>query len=267
VSAVLGTRIETVAGDPARPVLLLSDLHIPADGGAVVEALSQWLDQAVSEGARVFVLGDLFDSYVSAAQVRTGVWREIAARFATAVGRGVEMTVLHGNRDFLLGTEFARASGVRLVAGGVRTRIGAREVLLLHGDELCQNDVPYQRAKRWLRSWPVRLLARRLPLSLALRVADRARSKSSMVIQSGDQTRFDPTAAAIGAALAGVDQLVFGHIHRPARGRYGAGEYCVLPAFDAAGVGIRMHGQETSYVRCTARGVERLPDPAPRQFA
>lgn len=267
MTAVLGTRIETVAGDAARPAFLLSDLHIPAGGGAVVEALSQWLEQAVSEGARVFVLGDLFDSYVSAAQVRTGVWREIAARFASAVGRGVDLTLLHGNRDFLLGAEFVRASGVRLVAGGVRTRLGTRDVLLLHGDELCRNDVPYQRAKRWLRSWPVRLLARRLPLSLALRVAERARRKSSMVIQSGDQTRFDPTAAAIGAALAGVDLLVFGHIHRPARGRYGAGEYCVLPAFDAAGVGIRIHGQETSYVRCTPRGVERVPDPAPRSFA
>ena len=95
MNAVLGTRIEQVAGNAERPTLLLSDLHIPAGGGPVVVALGHWLAHAAAEGARMFVLGDLFDSYVSAAQVRTGVWREVAERFAAAVGRGVEIGRAH----------------------------------------------------------------------------------------------------------------------------------------------------------------------------
>jgi UDP-2,3-diacylglucosamine hydrolase len=110
----------------------------------------------------VFVLGDLFDSYVSRRQVAFGVWRDVAAAFAGAAAVGTEVWLLCGNRDFLLGPEFAAASRVHLVDGGVRTRLAGADTLLLHGDELCQNDLPYQRAKRWLRHPLTRAVARRL---------------------------------------------------------------------------------------------------------
>lgn len=224
---------------PDGPALLISDLHVPADGGAVVTALAAALATAAARGARLFVLGDLFDSYASRAQVRIGIWRDIAARFAAAGKAGTRIDVLLGNRDFLLGAEFANASGVRLVDGGLRVRLGGRSTLLVHGDELCRNDLPYQRAKRWLRHPATRWTARRLPLALALRAAERARRRSQRVIAAGDPGRFLPPVSALRAAFAtGVEQLVFGHIHRFAHGLCGGGEYWVLPAFDALPVGL-----------------------------
>jgi UDP-2,3-diacylglucosamine hydrolase len=264
---ILGTRITELSGDAARPAYLLSDLHVPANGGTVVAHLTAWLAMARAERARMFMLGDLFDTYIAKAQVRVGIVREVAKQCLAAVSAGVELTILHGNRDFLLGREFEQASGARVVSGGVRVRLGAFDALLLHGDELCVKDLPYQRAKRWLRSWPIRQLARRLPLGLALRVANRARSQSELVIKSGDQLRFDPTAAAIAAAFqSGAELLVFGHIHRPARGHFNAGQYCILPAFDAGGVGIQIRGAELRYVCCGKAGLEQVPDPGARTF-
>lgn len=237
---VLGTRIFEIDGDVAggdTATVVLSDLHVPQDGGAVVAWLAAALAAAGQQRRRVFVLGDLFDSYVTPAQLRVGVWRDVAGAFAAASAAGARIAVLHGNRDFLLGAEWERATGAAVVPGGIRTVLGGRRTLLLHGDELCQADLPYQRAKRWLRRPLLKAIARRLPLSAALWVAARARRRSAMVIARGDPTRFLPTRKALDAALAaGVERVVFGHIHRLARGNIAQGEYLVLPAFDRAGV-------------------------------
>ena len=267
---VLGTRLVDLSPPAERwpTTLIVSDLHVPAAGGPVIERLQAWLDVAAQSRARLFVLGDLFDALVSPRQVDTGIWREVADRCAAAVAAGAELTVLHGNRDFLLGRRFAAHSGARVIAGGVRTTLAGRPALLLHGDELCRNDLPYQRAKRWLRSPLVRALAWCLPLATASRVAARARQRSKTVTATGDPARFEPTIGAVAAAFAtGVDLLVFGHIHRPARGRTEAGEYCVLPAFDEHGIGLWIADRSVHYAAVFSGQLQRCPDPAPRAFA
>lgn len=262
--SVLGTPVRALDGDLA-PALLISDLHVPAGGGAVVDALQVALAAARERSAAVFVLGDLFDTYVSRRQVRTGVWREVAAAFAAAAHVGVAVTLLHGNRDFLLGAEFASAARATIVAGGLRVRLAGVDTLLLHGDELCQNDVPYQRAKRWLRNPALGWLARRLPLRVAVGLAERARQRSRQVVASGDPRRFLPTAAALAEAFAcGAQRLVFGHIHRFAHGRCG-GDYWVLPAFDEQRVGYLADAEGFRPVRLADRGsgIEAAPVPGP----
>lgn len=261
MTAVLGTAVRPAPND-APVALLVSDLHLPADGGPTVAALHGALAAARRLGAALFVLGDLFDSYVCRAQVRHGVWRDVAGAFAAATAAGVPIVVLHGNRDFMLGSEFAAASRATVVAGGLRGRLGGVDTLLLHGDELCQHDLPYQRAKRWLRHPATRWLLARLPLGLALRTAARARARSAAVVRQGDQSRFLPTAAAVGAAFAtGVSRLVFGHIHRHSHGRHGGGEYWVLPAFDASATGLLLRDGAAAPVRF--HGTDGEPEPVP----
>ena len=162
---VLGTPIQ--AGAAAARAVLISDLHVGDPAGGVLASLAGAVQHARDHADALFVLGDLFDSYVCRAQVRVGVWRDVAQCFSSAAAAGLRIVVMVGNRDFLLGGEFARASGAELVHGGYRAEIGGLDTLLLHGDELCQNDLPYQRAKRWLRHPVTRALARNLPLALA----------------------------------------------------------------------------------------------------
>ncbi|MBM4060427.1 MAG: UDP-2,3-diacylglucosamine diphosphatase [Planctomycetes bacterium] len=259
MTRILGTTIEAVPDDD-RPALLVSDLHVPGDGGPALAALDLALCAAQARAGRLFVLGDLFDCYVSAAQVRRGVFRDVAARFAAAAARGVAVHLLRGNRDFLLGDEFAAASRARLARGGLRLRLGGRETVLLHGDELCRNDLPYQRAKRWLRHPCTRWLLRRLPAGLALRLGERARARSRKVVMSGDQQRFLPTRSALGEVFAaGAELVVFGHIHRHAAGSAAGGCYRVLPAFDADRVGLLADAGGLRPVRFLLDGGELRP--------
>lgn len=267
MAAVCGTPV-AVLPPVDGPVLLISDLHLPAVAGPVLRSLEAVLAAAVALQARVFVLGDLFETYITPRQLQHGGWRDTAAAFAAAATRGVEVHLLRGNRDFLLGDEMQRVARVRLATGGLRLRLLGQETVLLHGDELCSNDLPYQRAKRWLRHPLTAGFARRLPLALALRVAERARRRSMRVIQQGDQSRFLPPQDTVRKVFAdGVSQLVFGHVHRLAHGELAGGRYWVLPAFDATATGLLGDCEGLRPVEFAADGSWKVvPQPGPFPF-
>jgi UDP-2,3-diacylglucosamine hydrolase len=246
---VLGTRVYDAVDDDRERTILLSDLHVGPGSEQPLANLRAVLDRAARDEplrTRVLILGDLFDLFVSPVQLREPGWREAVDALRQAVDLGVSCTVLHGNRDFLLGRAFAEASGARVVPGGLLFRVGGATVLALHGDELCLRDVGYQRVKRVLRSAPVRLLARVLPAPMALRLGGRVRVRSQEVVSSHDPERTDLAAAGIDEALAtsGAATLVCGHVHRAAfhsPWRTG-GQLLVLPAFDEAGVHLEARG-------------------------
>lgn len=232
---VCGTPIFAAFDDARARTILVSDLHVPTGDSDVLVALQALLAHAQTEPAttRVLVLGDLLAGIVNERQLTVGRWRDLSAALRSTVDAGVPVTVLHGNRDFALGQRFARATGCRVVPGGLAVTLGGRRVLALHGDELCTNDEPYQRSKRWLRSRVVRTICRLLTERAADRVAAVARRKSNVSTGQGDPARFRPVTDAVGEAFArGYAQLVFGHVHTPGHGRFGGGAYWVLPAFD-----------------------------------
>ncbi len=265
---VAGTEIADAIDDDRTRTILVSDLHVPRDGGDVAAAFATVCAEARREPdrTRLLVLGDLFEFYLSVRQLELGAWADVAAAIRSTVDAGVPVTVLHGNRDFLLDRRFEARTGARVVSGGLRCRLGGTTLFAMHGDEFCLHDTAYQRAKRVLRHPVTRWIARNLPLSMALRAGGRARDKSEThLASSDDDRRFDPVAPAVGEVYdAGADVLVFGHIHRPARGRFAdRGEYFILPAFDETGVFLEAEGAELRY-RSTDREV---PDYAPREFA
>jgi UDP-2,3-diacylglucosamine hydrolase len=249
-TSVLGTPIEDANDDDRARTVLVSDLHVPLAGGEVLAMLERLL-QLEREPARtrLLVLGDLFDAFIGHKQLTVGACRDVVSLFADATRAGMSVTVLHGNRDFMLDGAFTRACGARVVAGGLRLGLGGQRALALHGDELCLRDLPYQRSKRWLRHRLTRAVLRNLPLAAALWCARRVRAASQASGARAEPARYAPTAAALEAVFAEpLDLLVFGHIHRPARGAWpGAGEYCILPAFDATGVHLVYDDGELSY--------------------
>lgn len=236
---VCGTPIHAAADDGRPLTYMVSDLHVPTHGGAVLQAFERLLVRVRTQArqTRLLVLGDLFSGIVNERQLAIDRWRDLVSVLRDTVAAGVTVTVLHGNRDFMLGPRFAAASGCRVVAGGLSLALDGQRVLVLHGDELCTNDEPYQRSKRWLRSWWVRRLCAMMPLPVAAAVGRRARATSGSTMARGDQRRFAPVVDAVAATFAaGFDVLVFGHVHTPGQGDVGAGRYFVLPAFDETGV-------------------------------
>ena len=92
-----------------------SDLHLDSTQPATLQALQRYLQHSPAQA--LFILGDLFETWIGddvLSHRPTGFEAQVCALLAeTAQQR--ELFCLHGNRDFLLGPDFAAASHVRLL--------------------------------------------------------------------------------------------------------------------------------------------------------
>jgi len=252
---LLGTALFELDASGDSDVLLVSDLHLRPEADAATAAFERLLD-AVPDGGLALILGDLFDYWVGRTQLQVAAWRRVPEALRRAAERSVRIYVLHGNRDYQLGRAFERATGARVVAGGLIVRARrSRDLVCLHGDELCLNDEKYQQSKRYLRCLALRALGHTLPFSWSRRFADRARSISKRSVSQADPYSLRPSERALRAVagLGDVD-LMFGHIHLASYGALtatrGGLAFRVLPAFevDTCGHAIWSPGALPTYV-------------------
>jgi UDP-2,3-diacylglucosamine hydrolase len=197
--------------------LFISDLHLDASEPAAGAQFMQFLEQRAVSADALYILGDLFESWVGDDDdepYRNRICRAIASVSAW----GVPCYVMHGNRDFLFQSGFEARTGVRLIADPIVIDLYGEQVLLTHGDALCIADRPYQRLRGLVRNprWQTRFL--RLPLRLRRGLADRARRGSQRHTQRTAYDIMDVDLPAVSAAMraCGVHSLIHGHTHRPA---------------------------------------------------
>lgn len=233
-----------------KPTLFISDLHLSPERPALVDAFRAFCAGPARASAAVYVLGDLFDSWIGDDQLREPVASAVAGALREVADTGVRIGVLAGNRDFLLGERFAAAAGATLLPESIVVDVAGTRTLLMHGDELCTGDVDYQRFRTVVRTpkWQRRFLA--LPFPVRRAIGHWLRRQSTRALATKAVAIMDVDAAAVDAAFRNGDvtRIVHGHTHRPARhhlvvaGRpcerwvladwYESGSYL---AFDAAG--------------------------------
>lgn len=142
----------------------------------------------------------------------------MATRLNDVSESGVAIDFLPGNRDFLLGEEYCRRAGMRLLEEPVRMVLGGESVLLMHGDTLCTDDLAYQRFRKRVRdpAWQQRMLRR--PAGLRRFLARLLRLASHLRTRGAAPEIMDVNPDTVRAVIeeAGVDCLIHGHTHRPA---------------------------------------------------
>ncbi|MGD9597574.1 MAG: UDP-2,3-diacylglucosamine diphosphatase [Steroidobacteraceae bacterium] len=196
--------------------LFVSDLHLD---GSAPEASDQFIGflRAEARTARaLYILGDLFESWVGDDD-DDAERRRICAALADCTAGGTPCFVMHGNRDFLLGREFAVETGCHLIADPVVADIEGVRTLLAHGDLFCTDDVKYQELRTIVRdpAWQRRLLA--LPLATRKLLADEARAGSRAHTRRVIPEIMDVNTHAIEVAVrtCDVEVVIHGHTHRP----------------------------------------------------
>ena len=142
-----------------------------------------------------------------------------SALFADVAAAGTPVYLQRGNRDFLLGERFAKACGATLLPDAVVHDVHGTPTLIMHGDQLCTDDVDYQRFRAYWQD-PVhrrRLLA--LPYVVRRGIAALFRAGSRRATAGKSEVIMDVNADAVAAALREhrVTRLIHGHTHRPAR--------------------------------------------------
>ena len=199
-------------------ILLISALHLQQQHPDLTRAFLHFLRDQASGAKALYILGDFFESWIGD-NAMTPYQRDIAKSLKALADGGTAIYLMHGNRDFLLGKVFCRLAGCQLLPDPSLVNLDGKNVLLSHGDALCTQDIGYQRLRRVLRNPLLLGLLDHLPRRVKLAIATWLRRQSQKKTRYKAAHIVDVTPEEVPPLLAryGVDTLIHGHTHRPAR--------------------------------------------------
>jgi UDP-2,3-diacylglucosamine hydrolase len=201
------------------PALFISDLHLTEERPEANERFISFLEDKARAADALYILGDFFEYWIGDDDLGEPFNAVIAGLLKDLTRRGVQLHLMHGNRDFLIGERFCTATGARLLEDPFVNEIEGTRTLLMHGDTLCTDDVEYQAWRRKARSpeFQAEFLAK--PLAERRQAILQMREKSRQVTQAKAAEIMDVNADAVRQALRrhGVRRLIHGHTHRPGR--------------------------------------------------
>ncbi|MFH0946670.1 MAG: UDP-2,3-diacylglucosamine diphosphatase [Planctomycetota bacterium] len=224
-----------------KQIVLASDFHLSPSRPEGIRTFVRFCREVAAGSDRFYILGDLFNFWVGPGNLGVPGLTPALDELRSLSDSGVELTILHGNRDFLMGSGLARRTGAVIPGEEIAVELFGRRYLLLHGDSLCTHDLSYQRSKRFLRCGLLHLCSRVMPLSVSLWIAGRLRTASRKSVRSKAPWEMEIADEAVVRRFEeGFDALVCGHVHRPGTREYGfvspGYPVHVLGAWDPGGV-------------------------------
>lgn len=237
--------------------IFISDLHLSPSRPAISRVFFDFVRGAAARAEALYILGDLFD-YWAGDDNDDPFNASVLSALRKLVDRGIALHLMHGNRDFLIGDDFSRASRAQLLADPTLINIYGTSTLLMHGDTLCTDDVKYQEFRTQVRNpdYQQRFLAQ--PLASRNEIIAGLRAENAEEKELKSEIIMDVTTATVEAALRehGYPRLIHGHTHRPARHEHVVdGHRCerwVLADWYTSG----------SYLECEAAGCRAIKLPA-----
>ena len=207
------------ASTPGAPALFVSDLHLAPERDVALAAFHAFAQGPAQTASAVYVMGDLFDAWLGDDQRREPFAQAVVTSLRSVSDAGVPVFIARGNRDFLLGEDFAGAAGATLLGEQTVVDLGGTPTLVTHGDEFCTDDTQYQRYRAWSRNPRVQRGLLRLPYRVRRAIASWLRRESRAATSRKPDAILDVNAAAIDRAFRrfGVPRIIHGHTHRPAR--------------------------------------------------
>lgn len=208
----------------ATSVWFVSDVHLRHGDRPYLDQFLSFLDRFASDrqaSDELWIVGDLFEFWIGDRQAKDGFYDDLFERLRRLTTAGHPVRVVHGNRDFLMGKAFQRA-GCELMADQNLILLGEERVHVSHGDELCLEDLSYQRARVVMRSKPARWAAAAMPGWLGGWLAQRyrgisERSKAKKKKRQNTGNRFHTIEKGLADLVAkrDPDVVICGHIHYP----------------------------------------------------
>ncbi len=197
--------------------LFISDLHLEAGRPEIGVQFLDFLSGEARDADTLYILGDLFEVWLGDDDPNP-YYAGMKAAIRELVDSGIPVFFMHGNRDFMIGDEFATETGVTILQDPELIDLHGEKVLLSHGDALCTDDIEYQRFRAMTRNpeWQAMMLAKTIQERIAH--ALEARQGSVEHGKSLDDEITDVNQGAVEALIRkhGVDILLHGHTHRPA---------------------------------------------------
>lgn len=230
--------VPTVKAQPEMVALFISDLHLHAALPYTTQAFFDFLHQHAMHARQLYLLGDIFEYWAGDDDIASPFNQRVIAAIRAISDAGVLVFWIAGNRDFLVGANFAKASGLTLLPDPFVATIAGQRITLAHGDAQCTDDLAYMAFRKQVReqAWQAQFLA--MPLAQRKTIIEGLRNDSRLQQQSKSYTIMDVNAASIDSLLhsTGTYIMIHGHTHHPARHVVTQGEHTqiryVLPDWE-----------------------------------
>jgi UDP-2,3-diacylglucosamine hydrolase len=207
--------------------LFISDLHLCDSRPHITAAFIAFLENTASQAQALYILGDLFEYWAGDDAIEADVIKSGALQPSIHALRSLVKTTpvyfMAGNRDFLIGSGFAAATGITILPDPSLLNLYGKRVLLSHGDALCTDDTAYQTFRQEVRSadWQQQFLSQ--PLENRIAYIEQLRVQSEQAKSSKSMQIMDVNNAAVEGLLKQYDYpplFIHGHTHRPKTHEY-----------------------------------------------
>lgn len=200
-------------------LLLISDLHLQPTRPDISSGLYRLLQNFPTDCRQLYILGDLFEYWIGD-DAPLPSSDQLAESLKKLHQRGVEIFFQAGNRDFLVGQAWLSAAGAKPLPEAYKLRFpDGTYTLLMHGDQLCTDDLEYQAFRQTVRdpSWQSMFLSKSIEERIA--IAENLRNESQMRGAEKSLVIMDVNQQAVEQVMsnAHVTRLIHGHTHRPGR--------------------------------------------------
>ena len=193
----------------------ISDLHLERIESPITNIFTAFLDD-LNQNDSLYILGDLFESWIGDDNV-SELSQYISDRLLMLSERDISVAIMHGNRDFLIGEDFCKASSIKLINDPRIIEIDTKKVMLTHGDELCTDDSEYQAFRSVVRNplWQKDFL--NFPISKREKIAGEAKDASKDSKENKAMEIMDVNTDAVLKAFndQNIEIMIHGHTHRP----------------------------------------------------
>lgn len=201
-----------------RQTYFIADLHLSENRPDITAAFFKFLQTHIisKKVDALYILGDFFEVWVGDDYV-SKLSCEVANQLKAVSNAGTPIYFIHGNRDFIMRTKYADMAGMTLLDEQTVIDLYGTPTVILHGDEMCTQDIEYQAFRRKSRGWwwPKLMLA--MPLWYRKKIARNARKKSKLSQADKPPEILDVVESAVLETFAkhGVANMIHGHTHRP----------------------------------------------------
>lgn len=195
--------------------LFISDLHLCSEQPDITQLFLNFLRQQARNAEALYILGDLFETWIGDDSVNA-YHRTIIAALAELTSSGITTYFMPGNRDFLIGKQFIQQTGCRYLLDPTIINLYGNPTLLTHGDMFCRLDKDYQRFRRWSRYPFWQFLFLHLPVSWRQEIANYLRGQDHS--NSSNAVKYDVVLSDLitcSQNYPGIKQIIHGHTHLP----------------------------------------------------
>lgn len=201
----------------ARRIIFVADIHLNHKQPSKTDRFINFLKAQQEKRVNVlYILGDLFEFWAGPEHVRLPDYQKALRKLKEMVKYNTEINFIYGNRDFMVGPELTKATGVRMLGDHTKITLNEQKCYLTHGDLFSSRDRGYASFRRISRSGLVKSSYQTLPKRIKHQIGQKLStlSKKWVAKKPAQIKSFVPEAAKT-LFEKGYDVIICGHTHQP----------------------------------------------------